>query len=125
MKIGRVEGTPEEIRGLLENTGSTIADYLERPEPPLDKKWLLTPAVLLIVFIGLLVWAAPSSKQWATSLFLAGFGIGVWLVAAVQLRYNRAGVTSVIAFGVLLLLLLGAGYILPKETIDALKSIKN
>ena len=54
MKVGSVEGTPEEVRDLFENHGLDLAAYIEKPDTPLQKVWLIIPSVLLVVCFGIL-----------------------------------------------------------------------
>ena len=41
MKIGRIEGTLQEIRDAFEIHDLQLEDYLERPEAPLSKVWII------------------------------------------------------------------------------------
>lgn len=124
MKLRGVEGTPQEIRDLFVNEGLQLADYLEKPHGPLQKRWLVIPAVLFGVALLLLVMQPSPSKTTLTLLFLLGSGAIVWLAIAIQVRFESAWATGVAAVGGLLMILVAAGFISPKETIDALKELK-
>ncbi len=49
MKMGKMEGSPEEIRDFFQNNSLNIEDYIERPESPLNPIWLIIPAVILFI----------------------------------------------------------------------------
>lgn len=125
MKIGSVDGTPEEIRGLLENNGLRLDDYLDKPEAPLENKWIYVPVSLFLVWLLLMVVASPMTGKGLLLMFLGGSAFAVWLTFAVQIRFKNGGATSVVAVGTLVLLLVAGGFIAPVETLEAIKKAKN
>jgi hypothetical protein len=46
MKIGKMEGSPEEIKNFFQDNGLNIPDFLEKPEAPLKPIWLIAPVFL-------------------------------------------------------------------------------
>lgn len=124
MKLGRVEGTPEEVRDFFVNNGLQISDYLERPEEPLAKIWLVVPAISLVVGLLSLVLFAPTSRTPLLLLFLFSALSLVGLCLCIQLRFKNTVGTTVVAVGGLVAILVAAGILAPKETIDAIKELK-
>lgn len=51
MKVGPVDGSPQEVRDLFENNGLKFEDYLERLSSPFKTKFLIIP--ILIFFLSL------------------------------------------------------------------------
>lgn len=124
MKFGPAEGTPEEIRDFVENTGLKFSDYFVLPEPPLNPIWLVLPAVLYmiaILLLGLKV-GPPESAPWV--IFLSGCGVTVWLVTAVQVRFRHAWASAIVAIGCVALLLVAFGLLTPLDAVKELKSLK-
>ena len=124
MRIGKLEGTPEEIRDVLENRGLRLEEYLEKPAAPLRTKWLVVPGAVFAIVLILLVLLGPLARTGLILLFLVGAGGLVWLAVSVQLRFNNTLATLVIAVGGLLMLLVAAGLLEPRETTDVLKGLR-
>lgn len=124
MKVGGIEGTPQEIRDTFENHGLRLEDYLEKPDEPLSKVWLFIPSGGVGVVLLLLVLLAPLSRTGLLLFFLLGAGFVVWLTASIQIRFKNGWATGAIAIGGLLMLLVAAGFIEPKETTNILREIK-
>jgi len=124
MKIGSVEGTPEEIRDAFENHGLNLEDYLEKPKPQLSNVWIFLPAGLLVAALISLVLLAPLSNTVLLLLFLSGAAGICWLSASVQIKFQNTWATTFVGIGTLLMLLVAAGLIAPKETIEAIRDLK-
>lgn len=123
MKIGKMEGTPEEIRGFCEGNNIDIARFLELGDSPLKPIWLLTPIVFIIVAIGWLLLASPENHSMRTFIFLVGCGAGIWLAVCIQLRFKSTWSAGFVAVGILLLMLVAFGVIAPQEMIQHFKDI--
>jgi tellurite resistance protein TehA-like permease len=124
VKIGNLEGTPEEIRDLFIATDTQLADYLEKPEDPLKPIWLIVPVLLFACTAIALVIASAVPKSVLLLLFLLGACAVVWLAIVIQIRFKNPWATSVAAVGGLLMLLVAAGFMTPKDTVDAIKVMK-
>jgi hypothetical protein len=121
MKVGGVEGTPEEIRDTFENHGLRIEDYLLKPEEPLPNVWMIVPAVALALTVCSQVLFDPINSKLVLLHFLAGAGFVLWLVISVQLKFKNPWAAGAVALGGLLILLVAAGFIQPQETALILK----
>ncbi len=124
MKIGRIEGTLQEIRDAFEIHGLQLEDYLERPEAPLSKVWIIAPALSVAVVLILLVLLAPMGKTTLLLLFLLGAGSVLWLTVVIQVRFKNGWATAAVATGGLLMLLVAGGFIEPKDAPQVLKELK-
>lgn len=116
MKVGGVEGTPEEIKDTFENHGLHIEDYLVKPEEPLANIWMIVPAVCLVLTVFIQVLFAPPDPKFLRINFLAGAGFVLWLVISVQLKFKNPWAAGAVAIGGLLILLVAAGFIQPQDT---------
>jgi hypothetical protein len=125
MKVGKFEGTPEEIRNLFIGNDLQLADYLEKPEEPLKTIWFVIPAILFACAECVLVIESGLPKSALSLVFLFGGGSVVWLAIAIQVRYKNPWATTVAAIGGLLMLLVAAGFMAPKDTVDAIQALKN
>ena len=125
MKIGKLEGSPEEIRDFIENNGLNIEDYLDRPQPPLKLVWLIVPVCVIIVQLSWLTLFAPTSIALQTFVFLIGCGAGIWLAVNVQIRFQSTWAATFVAVGVVLIMLVAIGMLSPAELVQQLKEIRN
>lgn len=125
MKIGKAEGTPEEITNLFQNNGLKLADYLEKTEAQLHWKWFLIPCILIAIALLLLVLGAKLPPKINILFFLVGASGVCCLSASLQIRFKNFTATIITAIILFLILLIAAGLLAPKETIDALKTLKN
>lgn len=124
MKLGKAEGTPEEIKDFFENHGLNPEDYFEKTESPLHWKWIAIPGSIVAVSVILLVFLDNVTPKTHILLFLAGAGCACWSAVSLQIRFKNGWATTVAAVGALLLLLVAAGLITPQETVDAIKGFK-
>lgn len=124
MKIGNVEGSPEEITDFFQDNGLNMADYLEKPDSPMKSAWFIAPVPVIIGSIFWLVLFAPSSSSMKTFLFIIGCCAGLWLAASVQIRYKNTVAAIIIALGIILLMLVALGVITPLEMFQHAKELK-
>lgn len=124
MKLGKAEGTPEEIKNFFENNGMNPEDYFEKTERPLHWMWLAIPGSIVAVAVLMLVLLDDLSPKTHILIFLVGAGSACWVATSLQVRFKNVWATTVVAVGALLVLLVAAGFITPKETVDAIKGLK-
>jgi hypothetical protein len=86
MKIGSVEGTPEEVRNLFENHGLDLSAYIEKPDGPIHKVWIIIPAACLVACFGVLSFIATLPSSGKVFIFLLGFSSSVWLGVCIHIR---------------------------------------
>lgn len=125
MKIGSIDGTPEEIKNLCENNGLDLTQYIEKPGQHMHKGWLLAPA---ITFVGCLIASVVVKNNFPNYSMLA-FCITLatvcWLAIAVQVKFSNAWATAIACLGLFLIALLSFGYIMPNDVIAEVSKLKN
>jgi hypothetical protein len=119
MKLGDLEGTPEEIKDFCENTGLNLSDYFQPPDKPIHSAWVYVPAIIVVVSV---LWpnfteAAPSK---AAPFLIGCLGI-VWLSISLQIRYKQPVVSSIAGFGCAAVLVVSYGFLTPLEAIQQLQ----
>lgn len=124
MKMGPMDGTPEEIRGFLEINGKSLDDYLGKPEAPLENKWIFLPIVLFLIWLLLTVVIFPLTGRISLLIFLGGSAFIVWLTFAVHIRYKNGGATFIVSIGSLVLLLLAGGFLDPVGVLEVIRKLK-
>ena len=125
MKVGDVDGSPKEVRDLLENHGLKLEAYLEKPPSPLKTRFLVIPTVLFLLFVFILALLPAGSPDWQLRLlYILSFGSVTWLCASTQLRFKNGIATFCVALGLVLTILLAAGLMSPKEAAEIVKSVK-
>ena len=125
MKAGPFDGSPKEVRDLLENHGLRLEDLLEQPAPPLRAAHLTIPAILLCVALLLLALMSRSCSPAAlTLIYLLCLGCGTWLAVSIQLKFRNGMATFVVAIGVILMILVASGVFSPKEAAEFIKDIR-
>jgi hypothetical protein len=117
MKIGSVEGSPEEVHNLFQNNGLNLSEYLQ-PAPRLSIIWLIIPSILFIIFLSLLTLSEISTRKWELFIFLLGFSSSVWLGVSVHIRFENRWCACAIILAGLLIMLIAIGVLEPKELID-------
>ena len=122
MKVGSVEGTPEEVRDLFENHGLDLAAYIEKPDTPLQKVWLIIPSVLLVVFFGILSFTNSLPEGGKVFVFLLGFSASVWLGISIHIRFKSAWGAGSIMLAGLLIMLVALGVLAPSEILEHYKT---
>lgn len=118
MKIGNVEGTPEEVRDFFENNGLNPSDYFEQPEPQLNKVWLMAPGLVSLICALLLVALEPTFDKLKITVFLIGLSAIVWLSVSVHIRFKSVWGSGAIILCGLLILLVALGVMEPAQLTD-------
>jgi len=124
MKIGKMEGTTEEIRDFFENNGLKIEDYLEKPEKPLSHFLFIVPSCLYVISIILLSVISTRRDVWCTVIFLIGCCCSLWLAISVQIRFKNAWATFFIILGSISFMLVALGVISPADLLDQAQEFK-
>lgn len=125
MKIGGMEGTPEEIHNLFRNNGMDINRFLS---PPMRRRWVIVPSVFCVVCVVLMV-AGPlmfsefSLKCLNATILILLIGV-LWLSAVVQVAYDKWVATLVVVVGGVIVALVAGGLMLPAEIIPTIRTLK-
>jgi hypothetical protein len=115
MKIGKMEGTPEEISGFCENNGLNILDYLDNQEKRLSRLLFIVPLCVYVLFIILLTIITNMPDGLRTLIFLLGCICSLWLSTSIQIHFkNIWAMTSIIICGIAIMLV-ALGTISPLE----------
>ena len=125
MKIGNIDGTPKEIRDLFEGSNLQLTDYIEAPLQPSPKRWIIAPAVLFAVVLGLVIAVPGLSTRWVLGLLVLGLACDGWLAVALHLSFRNQVVTWMVLTLGLVLLLMSSGILLPKDALDVLLKHKS
>ncbi len=125
MKMGPVDGNVEEVKNILENHGLKLEDYLERPRPPLKCMYLFIPIVLFAISIILIILCTGNNVTATKLLYVFGFGSATWMAVSVQIMYKNNIATLCVSVGALIIILLAAGLMTPRETIEIIKDIRS
>ena len=124
MKIGAMEGTPEEIRDLCQNNGLNIEDYLEKTEKPINRYLFMAFSGFYVVSIILLATVSGVSDGWRTVMFLIGCCCSLWLAVSVQIRFKNTWATFFIILCGISFMLVALGVISPTELLDQARKLK-
>jgi len=97
MKIGNIDGTPEEIHNLCINNGIRIEDFLE-PSKKLALIWVIIPSSLFVAFSFTLKCANQFAQPLIWLLIIIELLFAVWLTASIHLRFKNKTVTLICGF---------------------------
>ena len=125
MKIGNLEGDPEEIRNFIENNGLNINDFLDLPKKRPALFWFIIPGFLFFVVLFWLTLFSPTSDALRNLLFLIGCLAGIWQAVNVQIRFQNPWAATFIGVGIPLVMLVAIGVLSPAELVNELKGIKS
>ena len=124
MKIGNMEGSPKEIRDLLDDHDMRLADFLAKPEEPLAPGWIIVPAVLIVIALVCLALIPDIPKAARMLLFLLGNCTAIWLGISILVRFKNGWAGAMAVVGVLIVMLIAAGFISPVDSLDAIKKMQ-
>jgi hypothetical protein len=122
MKFLGLEGTLEEINDFIDIHKLDVDKYFEKKES-LHWKWIVFPILLLIAIILALIFFSESNGKVVIFLFVLGIGSATWLVTSVQLKFKIKYVSTLTSIGLLIILLVAAGYLIPGQILETIKSI--
>jgi peptidoglycan/LPS O-acetylase OafA/YrhL len=124
MKLGKVEGSPQEIRNFIQDSGLNVQDYLERPEKKLGAIWFVLPSSIVLIAAAVSVLIPSFGPSGRVLAFIGGCAASIWLAVVVHVRYKSAWASSTIVIGSVVLLLVAAGLIGPLDVLKQLREIK-
>lgn len=116
MKLGPIEGTPEEIKGFIQDNGLQVEKFFQAQDEPIGTVWFVTSALLVIGAIAFLTLLTPMSKSGvSTFVFLIGCAGALWLATNIQLRFKNTWAAGGVLIACILFLLVALGIILPSD----------
>ncbi len=125
MKIGNIEGSPEEIKGLFDNNGLNLAQFINANQTiPNPKNHLIFTAISILSFvlINSCLWIFDFPVSVDKALTVIDITILAIVVILIHQRFDKillSGFTILIGLTIMGVCL---GYMTPKE---ALKKIEN
>lgn len=123
MRIGNVEGTPQEIKDMFDNQGFRFEDYLGKPYLPPKKIWVAIPICLTILILMTIVIIGDIDIRLTSVLYILCFATGIWSTCSIQYTLKNTSVTVIVAIGIMILILVVFQYIKPQDTIPLIKKI--
>jgi len=124
MKLGQLEGTKEEITGFVIDNGLDASAFFKMPEEPINAAWIFIPAIFIFIVFVLLTLVHSFSEAERLFIFIIGCAAVTALATVVQLRFESAWASTIVGFGLLLLMLVALGSISPVEMLNEIKSIR-
>ena len=122
MKIGKAEGTPEEITNIFQMNGLSLLDYLEKPQIPLPARWIVFSVVLTFgVALCLKLITLPTKIH--DAIFILGLFSIAWLATCIQIRFKSKTATTFLAIVLILIILVAANYIMPEKIPDVIQAL--
>jgi hypothetical protein len=123
MRIGKIEGTPQEIKDMFDDQGFRFEDYLGEPYSPPKKIWVVIPICLTLLTLMAIVIIGDSDLRLVSVLYILCFATGMWSTCSIQYTLKNTSVTVIVAIGIILLILVVFQYIKPQDTIPLIKKI--
>ena len=124
MRLGKVVGSPKEIRNLIKDSGLNIQDFLEKPERQIGTIWFVLPPAIVLIAATISVLIPSIGPSGRVLTFVMGSGASIWLAVNVHIRFKSAWAASTIVIGSVALLLVAAGLIAPLDMLKQLREIK-
>ena len=124
MKIGKMEGSPEEIRNFFQDNGLKNKDILEKQKPGLKIVWLIIPSFSYIATLFYLTVFSLNFPNMFNFVFSIGMAAGLWMAVWVQIRFKSTSAAIFLAIGIILIMLLSIGTVTPIELLQYIKEIK-
>ncbi|MDR2309323.1 MAG: hypothetical protein LBE53_19295 [Paucimonas sp.] len=125
MKIGDLEGSPQEIHDLFKNNGMDLSAFISAP---MKKRWLVLPVVftvlvLLVNSLGQVFYPGFNAKCLSVAIMVQLVCV-IWLVVSVQLKFDSTATTVVLAISCLIIVAMTAGLMTLTDAINLVKTLK-
>jgi len=119
MKIGKINGTPQEIKNFLIDNGIQASDFLDLPRK-IELKWLIIPASLFII-ISFILWIInrPYSPIFILLVIMDLLTLGC-LVASIHLKFKNQFVSILFFILLLIIFLMCVRFITLSEGINTI-----
>ncbi len=124
MKIGQIEGTPEEIKGLFDNNGLNLAQFINANQAiPNPKKHgiFLTITIAVFVILNCCLWIFNCPEAVKKILIVVDFtalAVAVFLIHQRYDKYILSGFSTLVGMTIMSLCL---GYLTPEEALKKLE----
>jgi predicted neutral ceramidase superfamily lipid hydrolase len=116
MKVGGIEGEPEEISEFFDIHDSNLDDYIERPRE-IDLIWLIFSIVSFLATISILYLVSLGSNLYYITLILT-FGSAIWVDVCVHLRFKSNISTTIVGVGMIIMIALSFDAFSMRDILD-------
>jgi len=124
VRIGNIDGTPEEIRDLCELHNLSVANFIDAPPRRSHWGWVILPAAGIVLVLVIILFAPVLKPRTILICLTLGAGFDIWLASTVHLSFRNTFVTWLVLIGGFVLLLMACGVMLPEDVLDLLKKQK-
>lgn len=122
MKLGPMEGTPDEVKDFAENLGLNLKDYVTPKKQSIV--WVVVPAFLFLLCMVTLILCTALTDKYKLLTFVLGVSASVWLTLSYQIRFQVGANVYLISLCGLILMLVALGVITPIEALEKISSFK-
>jgi len=124
MKIGNVEGSPEEIKGLFENNGLNLAQYVNA-NPSIDNRkshniYILI-SVIAFLAINCILWIVDCSDTYSKILIISDIAVLGLIVFLIHQRFDKYILSGFIFFIGIIIMSVSLGYLTPEEAVKKME----
>ena len=126
MKVGKVEGTPEEIKGLFDNNGLNLAEYISASQSILNpKRHGIFLVILIICFVAIncCLWIFDWPVSIDKLLIVIDFTVLAVIVFLIHQRFDKILLSAFTVLVGLTIMGVCLGYMTPKEALKKLEKI--
>ncbi len=123
MKIGPVEGTPEEISGFFSNNGLNIAEFINANQPienPRRHNLILICSIIAFVIINCCMWVFDCHENLDKILVVFDFVALAFAVFFIHRKFDKYVLSGFAIFIGLIIMAVCTGYMTPAKAIDKL-----
>lgn len=125
MKIGKIEGTPEEIKGLFESNNMDLARYIDASQPSENKR-----RKNIYLFITILSFIAINCIQWIMNLnpeinkieIIISLVLLCLIIIQIHQKYDKIAISGFTLLMGVLIIGVCLGYLTPREALEELKN---
>ncbi|CDX62363.1 membrane hypothetical protein [Mesorhizobium plurifarium] len=124
MKLGSLEGTPEEIKNFFEINNSNLDHILTPPRARRTKTWTFPPCIIFAIFAISTQFAfftrfVPTMVSFIVLLLLA-----IWIAAVIHIFFDKPWASYLVFFGLLLVALVTCGFVNPADLPTLVEKVK-
>lgn len=124
MKIGDIEGTPEEIKGLFQNDGLDLAQFLKaKPVISNPKSHIagLIASVSVFLIINGCIWIAELPDYLEKIFIILSIALIAIMTILIHQKYEKITISGFTVFFAIVIMSTCLGYITPKEALNKIE----
>lgn len=123
MKMGKLEGSPEEIYRFYQINDLNVLEYIDKPETQLKRRWVVVPAIISVILLIILALDIFPISLVKASILAIGIACSVWLACSIHVYFKNRAPFLAVVFVLVLIFIFFSGLLPIKDILEIIGAL--